>query len=408
MKSNYFLNKSLAKWQQILNQIKTHRKNIPFYICHFSGARAIWWKINPPADSSKRKPASFLLWLTGIYFAFYGVALQTHENRISKIELRLNTVINHISNKETRNYAFSQIPSLQHTKAPIRPELFKPTSVFISLFGQEEIDEGILGKTKLLAYLWKHELNNLYLYGIDLSGMQNLDNANFSNSNLTDANFTGSTLTNSNFSKSNLTGTNFTNSNLTNSNLDESCLNMTNFSYAVLLDAKARNIDSNKCEFIIADNNRHVLYNLTSNIKDSEEQHDSYDRITSGNTTRKFIKHGTKIGFDESFYYYDIRNPDIINIDEQFSFGKIPFPLTTNFSYSKLIRTDFKNTDTTHFILWGSELATTKISQDQLLRVKTLYEAHLSKDNLTALSEIRPELLDIPTKDYLIVYCHKD
>ena len=50
----------------------------------FSGLRAIWERIRPPYDLSthRRRPATFMLWVIGIYSALFGIASQRYENRI--------------------------------------------------------------------------------------------------------------------------------------------------------------------------------------------------------------------------------------------------------------------------------------------------------------------------------------
>ncbi len=102
---------------------------------HLSGIRFIWYKISPPhpdkiKGKNKRPPASFFLWVIGIYAAFFQIASTRYENRVDIIENRINGIYSQIS-KDVK-IAFERIPSVQNMECPYKPNIFNPASIFKS------------------------------------------------------------------------------------------------------------------------------------------------------------------------------------------------------------------------------------------------------------------------------------
>ena len=97
---------------------------------HYSGLEFIYRKFVPAEKSTL---PTGIIWLLGIYTAFFGIASQRYENRVDVIENRTNALLVLISNEETRNRAFGRVGQVQAMQCPERPEFLYPHITFNEL-----------------------------------------------------------------------------------------------------------------------------------------------------------------------------------------------------------------------------------------------------------------------------------
>ena len=260
----------LSLWARHISEgVKLNRKRIVFWIFwEFSGVRSIWEKINPPpneiikADSYK-KPATFLLWMVGIYSVLFGIASQRYENRIDAIELRANSVFSLLASDDDniRKIALDNISRTQNMKCPYKPNLLWPPSVVLSLVSYgtfwekledpsisvlestehpiirflEGTDSSIIKPLKggdyrlMVSYLiktvgdWKESLESVNL---SLAKLQHakLENANLQNAKLDYADLQNAFLRNANLQNAKLSGANLKGAYLEGANLQKATL----------------------------------------------------------------------------------------------------------------------------------------------------------------------------------------
>ena len=158
-------------------------------IFHFSGLRFIWEKINPPGDQSiytrpiyKRPPATFLLWVIGLYVAFFGIASQRYENRVDKIENRANAIFPQLSTSVYKK-ALGRIARVQNMGCPYKPRILDPSSVFRSLFSKDTEYTEMVELLRETIEDWKDSLDGVKLIGANLEGA-NLEGAELEGANL--------------------------------------------------------------------------------------------------------------------------------------------------------------------------------------------------------------------------------
>jgi len=200
----------------------------------FSGIRAIYEKIRPPTEKNKsgdyKAPSTFLLWIFGIYIAFFGVASQRYENSMDKLEARANAIITLVASNTWKS-AISRIPAIQNTLIPTPPTLINPPTVFKSIFGKREKNGVIIN---LLKDIIKDKKKDLA--GIDLSYVI-LDDMD-----LWGADFTGAKLDGASFIKTDLYGTTFKNAFLVDSKLKSAGLFGVVFENAICVNTDFTNI----------------------------------------------------------------------------------------------------------------------------------------------------------------------
>jgi pentapeptide repeat protein len=188
------------------------KKFLLWLVFDFSGIRATYEKIRPPTEKTKsgdyKAPSTFLLWIVGIYIAFFGVASQRYENSIDKLEARANGIIS-LSASNTWKSAISRIPSIQNTLIPTPPTLINPSTVFKSMFGKREKNEVIINLLKDIIRDKKKELAGIDLRYVILDDLD-----------LWGADFTGARLDGASFIRTDLYGTTFKNAFLVDSNLE--------------------------------------------------------------------------------------------------------------------------------------------------------------------------------------------
>ncbi len=216
-------------------------KAVIWIVWDFSGVRYIWTKIKPPFNkdeklSTYRRPATFFLWLVGIYVALFGIASNRYENRADKIENRMNAIYAQIP--KDMKVAFSRIDDVQNMLCPYKPNIFQPVSIIKSfkfVVTSDEYQKLIEEKksSKIATWFFKHfylvdikyddgieQLKQLVedwaqrtklikgkkvgeLDGFDLKGVH-LEKAELSKANLEDANLRGANLKNADLGKANL------------------------------------------------------------------------------------------------------------------------------------------------------------------------------------------------------------
>jgi hypothetical protein len=158
----------------------------------FSGLRFICGKIKPPSKERTdnlgyKQPATFLLWLIGIYVALFGVASQRFENAIDRIENRTNAILALVLKDETRGTAFRLIPSVQGMRVQKKPEILNPIITLQSIFlGKTEGHEDSIEILKETIVGFKKQLVDAYLRGANLGGA-NLKRADLGGADLREA-----------------------------------------------------------------------------------------------------------------------------------------------------------------------------------------------------------------------------
>ena len=200
---------------------------LKWLVWDFSCLRFIWSKILPPTSESecRRRPATFLLWVVGIYIACFGVASQKYENRIDVIESRTNTIFTQLAGPAFKQ-ALSRISTVQRMLCPQAPKLLYPPSVFHSLIGSHQEYSEIVLLLKETVENWKESLE-----AVDLSHA-NLEGAQLYNANLREALLMGTNLKNANFYNADLRNANLENADLRNVNFENADLR-----YAIIVGA---------------------------------------------------------------------------------------------------------------------------------------------------------------------------
>ena len=145
------------------------KKYVIWLLWDFSGLRFIASKVWPPLADGDRKPATFLLWIIGIYIALFGVASQRYENRVDIIENRANAIFAQLGTSAYKK-ALGRIPKVQNMDCPIKPELENPFSVFGSLFFDSKY-EMIISLLKETVEDWKNNLEGVNLEKAQLQGV---------------------------------------------------------------------------------------------------------------------------------------------------------------------------------------------------------------------------------------------
>ncbi len=172
------------------------RENRKWLVWDFSGVRYIWTKIKPPLNEDEklptyRRPATFFLWLVGIYVALFGIASNRYENRADKIENRMNAIYAQIS--KDMKIAFSRIDDVQNMLCPYEPSIWNPFSIIISFLPIKNIRyEPAVEQLKQLVEDWAQKTKVIKgkevgeLYGFDLKGAH-LENADLREAHLENA-----------------------------------------------------------------------------------------------------------------------------------------------------------------------------------------------------------------------------
>ena len=203
------------------------------WIFRYSGLEFVYRKFNP---SNPQTLPTGLIWLVGIYVAFFGVASQRYENRIDIIENRANSIFAQLAVPSVTKKALSKIARVQNMPCPRRPEILKPPSVFISLFSNSKYEE-MVEQLKETIEDWKESLDSVNLRGAYLRGA-NLWGADLFKADLRDANLWGADLEKADLREADLVG-----ADLGGANLMEAELVRADLREADLRDANLRRIN---------------------------------------------------------------------------------------------------------------------------------------------------------------------
>jgi hypothetical protein len=182
----------------IITRMNRHLKRITLtffnWLFHYSGAKYIYRKFNPPSELDTLPTG--LLWVLGIYVAFFGIASQRYENRVDIIENRANAIFSQLGVPSVQKNALSRIARVQTMWCPKKPEIIWPHTPFISLFSNYNYQYG-----EMVAQLKEtlEDYKNALAY------------VDFKNAALKDAELMGASLQHANLSGADLTGVNFFN-----------------------------------------------------------------------------------------------------------------------------------------------------------------------------------------------------
>ncbi|MCK5122565.1 MAG: pentapeptide repeat-containing protein [Candidatus Pacebacteria bacterium] len=227
--------------------LKKLSKFIIWIIWDFSGIRFVWQKIRPPIDkaTNKRQPATFLLWIVSIYLVLFGITSQIYENRVDIIENRTGAILVQlfapVDTFQFKN-ALSRISTVKNMSCPVKPNIFKPQSIFNSLFknGRHEETVALLEEATMN---FKGNFNNVNLSGADFRNVY-LENADFQDSNLEYADFQDANLKHADFRNANLSSANFQDTDDTDDN---------NLQYAIFQGANLSNANFQDADLFDAD-----------------------------------------------------------------------------------------------------------------------------------------------------------
>jgi len=202
------------------------------WIFRYSGLEFIFKKFYPPKHLQPLPTG--VIWLIGLYVAFFGVASQRYENRVDIIENRVNSIFTQLPT-DVYKKALGRISTVQNMWCPEKPEILNPPSVFRSLFKEIKYQE-IVKLLKETIEDWKNLLSDVNLYKASLVGA-NLDEASLSGANLEGANLKGAKLIDANLKGANLRGANLDGVNLEMAILDGAILDGASLKGASLLGA---------------------------------------------------------------------------------------------------------------------------------------------------------------------------
>jgi len=156
-------NKAWQKTVKFIKSIKTPAK----FIIRYSGIEFIYRKFVPPRNS-ETLPTGFI-WLFGLYIALFGIAFNRYESRTVKIDNLIDNITVQLLT-ERRFYALSRIRDIQWQPCPLKPIIFNPVSVFLSLFGEDRQYEEMADYLKNIVVDHRSNLNSVNLGYCDLRG----------------------------------------------------------------------------------------------------------------------------------------------------------------------------------------------------------------------------------------------
>ena len=213
------------------------------WIFRYSGLEFVYRKFNP---SNPQTLPTGLIWLVGIYVAFFGVASQRYENRIDIIENRANSIFAQLAVPSVTKKALSKIARVQNMPCPRRPEILKPPSVFISLFSNSKYEE-MVEQLKETIEDWKESLDSVNLRGAYLREAKlrdaKLRRADLRGADLRGAYLRGANLWGADLEKADLREADLVGADLGGANLMEAELVRADLREADLRDANLRRIN---------------------------------------------------------------------------------------------------------------------------------------------------------------------
>lgn len=234
------------------------------------GLRFIWQKLSPPSnqvvnDKNYRPPSSIVIWVTGIWVAFFGFSEGLHQSAMAQVQFRLSTLVS-LLNEDSRAWALSELATLQHVKIPRKPYLPNGlgsdeiggslVSPFLSIV-HRQTSSSVVDEIKAIvesqkAYLTGVDLGSIDLSGADLSG-GNLQHAILDGANLSDANLSQADLRAASLVGANLTRANFYDAMAENLMARDAVVHETNFKYANLDSAYFTSAKVCNADFLFSD-----------------------------------------------------------------------------------------------------------------------------------------------------------
>ena len=212
------------------------KRSIKWFCWEFLGIRAIWERDCPPDPTEpKCRPSTFMLWLIGLYVALFGIASARYEYSLDRIENRVQMIVA-LNAVETNKATIAQIPGIQNSNCPIKPDVLSPYSVLKSLAGKTTVNRDAIDSLKALIEARSSDLMGVDLAMVNLEGAD-LRRADFRGADLRYSNFKNAKLKNTNFEGANLVNANLSGSNLEKAILRKTSLTLTNFQDANLLEA---------------------------------------------------------------------------------------------------------------------------------------------------------------------------
>jgi uncharacterized protein YjbI with pentapeptide repeats len=209
------------------------------WIFRYSGLEFIYRKFNP-SENGRPLPTG-VLWIIGIYIAFFGIVSQRYENRIDVIENRTSALMALLANKETRKNAIRDVPRVQMMESPQKPNVLNPLATLQSLFSRSQGHPESINTLKRIIEDLKSDLSGVYLSRANLEGVNlegaNLNGANLERANLRDAVLDGADLEGANLRHADLEGADIAGAKLRGSNLILAILKQAEFIEADLQNA---------------------------------------------------------------------------------------------------------------------------------------------------------------------------
>lgn len=170
------------------------------WVVRYSGLEFIYRKFNPSRDPEPL-PTGFI-WLVSIYIVLFGIAFNMYTNRTTEITNMVNNLMAELKS-EGQRMALSKIPNIQWQPCPVKPILFNPKSVLVSLWGSNTQYEIAVEALKNVIVEHRNMLGSLSLDYCDLRGAvvmggdfekssllySSLDQGSFAGINFKNANF---------------------------------------------------------------------------------------------------------------------------------------------------------------------------------------------------------------------------
>jgi len=171
------------------------------------------------ASGNKEERPTLTLWVVGLYFALFGFASQRYENHLDRLENKANILISQTGSAISRQAALSRIASLQHTKIPVQPMFYKPSTVFASLALEPGINKDNVQSLKDVMVSFKEKgLVNTELKGVNLERAP-LKGADLKGTGLLEANLGAADLREADLTRANLWGANLAEADLSDAKL---------------------------------------------------------------------------------------------------------------------------------------------------------------------------------------------
>lgn len=170
----------------------------------------------------------FCVTIFGIYYSIYSHADNIYTDELSRLEKKIDWVIVQLD-KSNNDSVWSKLPYIQNIHIPVKPDLFSPYSIYLSLFGQEELSGEHIYRINEIVQQNRDKLTGLTFQGLILGKQVKVTNnyieEDHYNKKYPEPNFyldfTDSNFSNTRFKKSIVSQLNFTNSNFQNSEYDD-------------------------------------------------------------------------------------------------------------------------------------------------------------------------------------------